>query len=201
MNTNSGLKSYILMGLGLIVVGILIIFMMKYNGLVGKEEQVKEAWSQVESNLQRKLDLLPNLVKVVKSYAKHEKELLSEITALRANANTMLGQKNVLSQKANIEKLGALKKSLDTSLLKLFAVAENYPDLKSSEQFLQLQSQIEGAENRINITRMQYNQAVSAFNAYIRRIPANIVAGIGSFKRKAYFKAEDNAHKKLDLGL
>lgn len=201
MNTNSGLKSYILMGLGLVVVGILIIFMMKYNGLVGKEEQVKEAWSQVESNLQRKLDLLPNLVKVVKSYAKHEKELLSEITALRANANTMLGQKNVLSQKANIEKLGALKKSLDTSLLKLFAVAENYPDLKSSEQFLQLQSQIEGAENRINITRMQYNQAVSAFNAYIRRIPANIVAGIGSFKRKAYFKAEDNAHKKLDLGL
>jgi len=201
MNTNSGLKSYILMGLGLVVVGILIIFMMKYNGLVEKEEQVKEAWSQVESNLQRKLDLLPNLVKVVKSYAKHEKELLSEITALRANANTMLGQKNVLSQKANIEKLGALKKSLDTSLLKLFAVAENYPDLKSSEQFLQLQSQIEGAENRINITRMQYNQAVSAFNAYIRRIPANIVAGIGSFKRKAYFKAEDNAHKKLDLGL
>lgn len=201
MNTNSGLKSYILMGLGLIVVGILIIFMMKYNGLVEKEEQVKEAWSQVESNLQRKLDLLPNLVKVVKSYAKHEKELLSEITALRANANTMLGQKNVLSQKANIEKLGALKKSLDASLLKLFAVAENYPDLKSSEQFLQLQSQIEGAENRINITRMQYNQAVSAFNAYIRRIPANIVAGIGSFKRKAYFKAEDNAHKKLDLGL
>jgi len=201
MNTNSGLKSYILMGLGLVVVGILIIFMMKYNGLVGKEEQVKEAWSQVESNLQRKLDLLPNLVKVVKSYAKHEKELLSEITALRANANTMLGQKNVLSQKSNIEKLGALKKSLDTSLLKLFAVVENYPDLKSSEQFLQLQSQIEGAENRINITRMQFNEAVSSFNAYIRRIPANIVAGIGSFKRKAYFKAEDNAHKKLDLGL
>ena len=201
MNTNSGLKSYILMGFGLVVVGILIIFMMKYNGLVEKEEQVKEAWSQVESNLQRKLDLLPNLVKVVKSYAKHEKELLSEITALRANANTMLGQKNVLSQKSNIEKLGVLKKSLDTSLLKLFAVVENYPDLKSSEQFLQLQSQIEGAENRINITRMQFNEAVSSFNAYIRRIPANIVAGIGSFKRKAYFKAEDNAHKKLDLGL
>lgn len=201
MSTNSGLKSYILMGLGLIVVGILIIFTITYNGLVEKEEQVKEAWSQVESNLQRKLDLLPNLLKVVKSYAKHEKELLSEITALRANANTMLGHKNVISQKANIKKLGTLKKSLDTSLLKLFAVAENYPDLKSSEQFLQLQSQIEGAENRINITRMQYNQAVSAFNAYIRRIPANIVAGIGSFKRKAYFKAEDNAHKKLDLGL
>ena len=201
MNTNSGLKSYILMGLGLVAVGILTIFIMKYNDLVEKEEQVKEAWSQVESNLQRKLDLLPNLVKVVKSYAKHEKELLSEITALRANANTMLGQKNVLSQKSNIEKLGALKKSLDTSLLKLFAVVENYPDLKSSEQFLQLQSQIEGAENRINITRMQFNEAVSSFNAYIRRIPANIVAGIGSFKRKAYFKAEDNAHKKINLGL
>ena len=142
------------MGLGLVVVGILIVFMMKYNSLVGKEEQVKEAWSQVESNLQRKLDLLPNLVKIVKSYTKHEKELLSEITALRANTSTLLSQKNVLPQKANIEKLGALKKSLDTSLLKLFAVAENYPDLKSSEQFLQLQSQVEGAENRINITRM-----------------------------------------------
>lgn len=201
MNTNSGFKSYILMGLGLVVVSILIIFMMKYNGIVGKEEQVKESWSQVESNLQRKLDLLPNLVKIVKSYAKHEKELLSEVTALRSNAHTMLSQKNVLSQKDNIEKLGVLKKSLDTSLLKVFAVAENYPDLKSSEQFLQLQSQIEGAENRINITRMQFNTSVSAFNAYARRIPANIVAGIGGFQRKAYFKAENEAKNTLDLGL
>ena len=197
----NGLTSYIVMGIGVVLLLMLGAFWMGYNTLVEKEEQVMSSWSQVESNLQRKLDLLPNLVKVVKSYAKHEKELLIKITALRANANSLLNENNTLPNEAQIAKLGKMKQSLDTSLLKLFAVAENYPDLKSSEQFLQLQSQVEGAENRINITRMQFNSSVGVFNAYMRTIPSNIIASIAGFQRKAYFKAEQSAHKKLDLGL
>ncbi len=198
---NKGSKSYLIMGMGVIVVVMLGVFWTGYNSLVNKEENVMESWSQVESNLQRKLDLLPNLVKVVKTYAKHEKELLTEITALRANASSLLHDNNTLPNEAQIEKFSKMKQSLDTSLLKLFAVAENYPDLKSSEQFLQLQSQVEDAENRINITRMQFNTSVGNFNAYMRTIPSNIIASIAGFQRKAYFKAEQSAHKKLDLGL
>lgn len=198
---NKGSRSYLIMGMGVIVVVMLGVFWMGYNSLVSKEENVMESWSQVESTLQRKLDLLPNLVKVVQTYAKHEKELLTEITALRANANDLLNENKSLPNEAQIAKLGAMKQNLDASLLKLYAVAENYPDLKSSEQFLQLQSQIEGAENRINITRMQFNSTVGNFNAYMRTIPANIIASIGGFQRKAYFKAEQAAHKKLDLEL
>jgi len=198
---NKGSKSYLIMGMGVIVVVMLGLFWTGYNSLVDKEENVMESWSQVESNLQRKLDLLPNLVKVVKTYAKHEKELLTEITALRANADDLLSENKSLPNEVQVAKLGKMKQNLDTSLLKLYAVAENYPDLKSSEQFLQLQSQIEGAENRINITRMQFNSSVGDFNAYMRTIPSNIIASIGGFQRKAYFKAEQSAHKKLDLGL
>jgi len=198
---SNGLKSYVIMGMGVVFMVMLGAFWMGYNSLVSKEENVMESWSQVESNLQRKLDLLPNLVKVVKTYAKHEKELLTEITALRSNADKLLNENESLPNEAQISKLGKMKQHLDTSLLKLFAVAENYPDLKSSEQFLQLQSQIEGAENRINITRMQFNSSVGGFNSYMRTIPANIIASIGGFQRKAYFKAEDQAHKKIDLGL
>lgn len=198
---NKGSRSYLIMGMGVIVVVILGVFWTSYNSLVSKEENVMQSWSQVESNLQRKLDLLPNLVKVVKTYAKHEKELLTEITALRSNADDLLNENKSLPNEAQVAKLGKMKQNLDASLLKLYAVAENYPDLKSSEQFLQLQSQIEGAENRINITRMQFNSSVGDFNAYMRTIPSNIIASIGGFQRKAYFKAEESAHKKLDLGL
>ncbi len=201
MSTNSGLKSYMIMGMGVVVLVFMVTFGMGYNTLVTKEEQVMSSWSQVESNLQRKLDLLPNLVKVVKAYAKHEKELLTEITALRSNADKLLNENESLPNETQIAKVGKLQKNLDTSFLKLFAVAENYPDLKSSEQFLQLQSQIEGAENRINITRMQFNDSVGSFNATMRKLPTNIVASIGGFQRKAYFKAQSEAHQNIDLGL
>jgi LemA protein len=165
-----------------------------YNGLVQKEEQVNASWSQVESTMQRKLDLIPNLVKVVKAYAKHEKELLTEITLLRANAHTSLAAKDTA-------KLASLNSKLNASVMKLFAVAENYPDLKSSEQFLQLQAQIEGSENRINITRMQFNESVGLYNSAIRKMPQSFIASLGSFKKHIYFKAEEKAHKKLEIGL
>jgi LemA protein len=177
-----------------IVLVLLIVVGVLYNGLIQKEESVNMAWSQVESTMQRKLDLLPNLVKVVKAYAKHEKELLIEVTSLRANAHNLLASKDVA-------KLASLNTKLNASVMQLFAVVENYPDLKSSEQFLQLQAQIEGSENRINITRMQFNEAVGVYNKAIRKIPHRFIASIGYLVQHKYFKAEDMAHKKLELGL
>jgi LemA protein len=201
MREQNGTKSYLLIMVSVIIVGMLGWFVLSYNTLVIKEEQVKTAWSQVESNLQRKVDLLPNLVKVVKRYAVHEKEVFEKIAALRSDALHTLQQSWGKADKAHIKQIEKMQQKLDASILKLFAVAENYPQLRASEQFMQLQSQIEGAENRINITRMQFNETVGAFNHYMRTIPANIVASVAGFQRKAYFKAQKEAHEKLDLGL
>ena len=190
---------------GLIISSLLVLSMsavgfVSYNGVVTKEENTKTAWSQVESNLQRKLDLLPNLIKVVKQYAKHEKEVFTEVTALRANIQKSLkGGVNINSK--DIEEFAYKNAMLRNSISKIMLVSERYPELKSSEQFLQLQSQIEGSENRINITRMLFNKSVSDYNSYIRRMPAKIVANLGGFKTKGYFKAEEKAKNKLDLGI
>ena len=194
MEQGKGLKGYVLIVLGVLLLGMIGWFTLSYNALVAKEERVKTAWSQVESNIQRKVDLLPNLVKVVKRYAAHEKEVYEQIAALRAEAGSMLRD-----SQDDTAKLAALQKRLDMATAKLFAVAENYPELRSSEQFLQLQSQIEGAENRINITRMQFNEAVGEYNAYLRHIPANIIASVGGFRPKAYFKADETTHKPFKL--
>jgi LemA protein len=199
MREQNGTKSYLLIMVSVIIVGMLGWFMLSYNTLITKEEQVKTAWSQVESNLQRKVDLLPNLVKVVKGYATHEKEVFEKIAALRSDALHTLQQSQGKADEAHIKAIEKMQQKLDAFVLKLFAVAENYPQLRASEQFMQLQSQIEGAENRINITRMQFNESVGDFNRYMRTIPANIVAAVSGFKRKAYFKAEEKAHKPIEL--
>jgi LemA protein len=178
--------------LSLVVVVVVFVFISSYNKLVTKDEQVSEAYAQIESNLQRKLDLLPNLVKVVKSYAKHEDELFTKIAQLRSSKTD--NQKDI----KQIEKLNS---KLNISTLKLFAVAENYPNLKSSEQFLQLQAQIEGADNRINITRMNYNESVKNYNKLTKVFPSNLIASMFGFEKKEYFKAEAEAHKKMDLDL
>ena len=195
MQEKKAVRSYGVITVGLLVVLVLGWFMLSYNTLVKKEEQVKVSWAQVESNLQRKLELLPNLVKVVQKYAVHEKELLTQITELRANALKTLAH-NSANNMAEVQKT---QTCLDGTMMKLMAVAENYPELKSSEQFLQLQSQIEGTENRINITRMQFNAAVGDYNAYRKTIPANIVSSIGGFSQKAYFKADTEAHQKFKV--
>ena len=194
MEQTKGLKGYALIVLALLLLVMIGWFTVSYNALVTKEEQVRTTWSQVESNLQRKVDLLPNLVKVVKRYAAHEKEVYGEIAALRSAASRALKE-----SRGEVAKLAALQKQLDLATAKLFAVAENYPELRSSEQFLQLQSQIEGAENRINITRMQFNETVGDYNAYLRHIPANIIATIVGFRPKAYFKADAKAHQKFKM--
>ena len=174
--------------LGLVFVVIVLIALLSYNTLVTKDEQVSEAYSQIESNIQRKLDLLPNLVKVVKAYAKHERELLTEITKLRSS-----------QLPSNVKEMQKLNKSLNMATMRFFAVAENYPNLKSSEQFLRLQSQIEGTENRINITRMQYNTSVKELNTLLRVFPSKLIAPLAEVTPRAYFKAEVKAHEQLKL--
>jgi len=199
MQQKNGSKGYVLIVSAVFLLGMIGWFVVGYNTLIAKEEQTKVAWAQVESTMQRKLDLIPNLVKTVKAYAKHESQLLQEVTKLRSQAMQQLQSKHTSA--VQIATLAKLQRHLGNGIGKLIAVAEHYPELKSSEQFLQLQSQIEGAENRINITRMQFNEAVATYNAYLRTLPANIIASIGHFTPKAYFKAEDAAHKKLEIGL
>ncbi len=179
-------------GIAVVFVAVLGISMSSYNKLVISEENVSESYSDIQSNMQRKLDLLPNLVKVVKAYAKHETELLTSITSLRASGKNL---------PTNVAAMQQLNQKMNMATMKFFAVAENYPNLKSSEQFLQLQAQIEGAENRINITRMQYNESVKYFNAQRRIFPSNVIAGITGFEAKEYFKAEAKAHEKINLDL
>jgi len=199
MDKKQGAGGYVLIASGMILIAIVGWFFLSYNTLVKKEEATKAAWAQVESTMQRKLDLIPNLVKTVKAYARHESQLLEDLTRLRSRAMRHLQNRD--ADAAQIAALAKLQQTLDRGIGRVMAVAENYPELKSSEQFLQLQSQIEGTENRINITRMQFNEAVADYNAYLRTLPANIVAAIGHFAPKAYFKAEKAAHKKLELDL
>ena len=187
--------------LSISVVVVIAIFAYSYNSIVVSQEIVSESWADVESNIERKFDLLPNLVKVVKSYAKHESELFTNITNLRASSEDTLKNSNDLPSKEQMQELAKLNKSINNSTLKLFAVAENYPNLKSSEQFLTLLSQIEGTENRINITRMNFNGAVKEFNSDIRTFPSNIVAFMMGLSKLDYFKAKAVAKKKLDLDL
>ncbi len=178
-----------------LVLILVVTLFVSYNGIVTREEQTKVAWAQVESNLQRKLDLLPNLVKVVKRYAKHEKDVFIEVTALR------VGMQKNLKNSANAKALAQANSKLQNAIGKIMLVSERYPELKSSEHFLELQSQIEGSENRINVTRMMFNDAVGNYNSYIRTMPAKLITKMGNFKPKAYFKAEKQAHKKFNIGM
>jgi len=165
------------------------IFIHTYNMLVQKEENVNVAYSQIQSNIQRELDLIPNLIKVVQKNASYEQSVLQNITKFRTDAYKTLNNKEVSAK--NIKNLQNVQKRLDSTVIKLLSVAENYPQLQATEAFLQLQSQIEGAQNRINIARMQYNKAVGIYNTYLKSFPANLVAKIASFKQKPYFQSSN----------
>jgi LemA protein len=189
----------------------LVLFVWFYNDLVSKEEAVFEAWAQTESNFQRRADLVPALVDTVSRYLQHERETLNEVTQARARPVQALsdeldalieaqGEVTELlrghdarppEQEALMERLAASEARLGQRLQAILATAEDYPDLRSSDQFLQLQAQLEGTENRINVARMRFNEAVRAFNGAIRKLPASLIAGLGNFQRKAYFQAEE----------
>ncbi len=174
----------VLLFLGALVVIVIAIFASTYNSLVSYDEGIKAAWAQVENVLQRRSDLIPNLVNTVKGYAKHEKEIFENVANARA---ALLGAKTI-DDKAKAA--GAL----DSAIGRLLAIAENYPQLKANENFRALQDELAGTENRIAVERKRYNDIVQAYNTTVRKFPANLIAGMFGFKQKeVYFKAEEKA--------
>ena len=165
-----------------------------YNSLVNKEESVSSAWSQVESVYQRRADLIPNLVKTVQGAADFEQETLNAVIEARSKASSMTIDPNALTE----ENIAAFQKSqgaLSSSLNRLMVVVERYPDLKATQNFQELQAQLEGTENRINVERQKFNETVKTYNRAIRKFPNNMIAGMFDFEKKAYFQAEEGAEK------
>ena len=177
------------------VIAIIGLWMMKgYNNMVVAEEQVTKDWAQVENQYQRRADLIPNLVKTVKGYAAHEQNTLDAVVTARTNATSMTLNPENLTQE-EIAEFQQRQGELTTTLGRLLAITENYPDLKANQNFLELQSQLEGTENRITVARNTFNTSAQTFNAYIRRFPNNIIAGMFGFEKKAYFQATEGAEK------
>ena len=165
-----------------------------YNSLVGMDENVSNQWANVETQYQRRADLIPNLVNTVKGYAAHEKETLEGVIAARSQATQIKLDPTELTP----EKLTEYQKAqgqLATALGKLLAITENYPDLKANQNFLELQAQLEGTENRINVARKNFNDSAKAYNTAIRRFPKNILAGMFGFDKRAYFEAAEGAEQ------
>ncbi len=193
----------------LVVLVPLLLVVFTYNGLVTREEDVFEAWAQVESNYQRRADLVPRLVEAVGRYMRHEQETLQNVTEARFDADAIIGElvgaqhdsSRALSQlggepptsATDMEAVENAAERVSRELARLVAVAEQYPELRAGDQFLELQAQLEGTENRINVARMRFNTAAAEFNAAARRMPASLVASWGGFKRKAYFRSDAGA--------
>lgn len=163
-----------------------------YNRFVTGEESVKSAWSQVENVYQRRSDLIPNLVSTVKGYAKHESNTLQAVIEARANASRMTVDPSKLS-KEQIAQFQSAQSELSNAIGRLLVTVEQYPDLKANQNFLDLQAQLEGTENRITVERNKFNETVKAYNTSIKRFPGNIIASIFRFEEKGYFQASEEA--------
>ena len=179
----------------LAVIGMIAAWLIgRYNVMVTMEENVENAWGQVENQYQRRMDLIPNLVSTVKGYATHEQSTYTAVMEARAKAT----QIPIDPANATPEQLAAYQNAqgeLSQALGRLLAVAENYPELKANENFKQLMDQLEGTENRITFARNTFNDTAKEYNTFIRRFPANIVASMFGFQYKPYFKAEEGAEK------
>lgn len=180
----------ILLGLGVVVLLLGSYFVGKYNTMVTKDEAVKTAWSQVENVYQRRLDLIPNLVNTVKGAADFEKETLEAVINARASATKTNININDADSFAQFQKSQG---ELSSALSRLMVVAEAYPDLKANQNFLELQSQLEGTENRITVERKTYNETVQPYNVYIRSFPNNLMAGMFGFQKAELFEAVEGA--------
>jgi len=165
-----------------------------YNTMQANEEAVTAAWGNVESSYQRRADLIPNLVEVVKGYAKHEADTLKAVTEARAKVGTMQVSKEVINNPQNMAKFQQSQGELSGALSRLMVVAEKYPDLKANQNFMDLQKQLEGTENRINVARERYNKSVQLFNTSIRTFPNSLTNSLMlHLQRKEAFKAEEGA--------
>ena len=176
----------VLASIGTIVLGMFLWGISSYNKFVQREEAVTAAWSQVENVYQRRADLIPNLVATVKGYAEHEKSTLEAVVEARTKATSITVEN--LSE-AEMEKFQKAQDQLSQSLGRLIAIGEAYPELKASQNFLELQAQLEGTENRIAVERNKFNEIARDYNAFIRAFPRNIFASIFGFEKKGYFQA------------
>ncbi|WP_019244063.1 MULTISPECIES: LemA family protein [Bacillus] len=175
-----------------VIIGVAATFFTSYNGFVSKEEEVNKSWAQVENQLQRRADLIPNLVETVKGYASQEKEIYTDIADARAK----------LAGSESPEEQAKANDQLSSALNRLLVVVENYPELKSNENFQQLMDELSGTENRLSVARKDYNDIVSSFNTQVKRFPGMIVARMAGFDEKEYFKASEGAQEpvKVDFG-
>ncbi len=188
-------KSWIIIGVVLVIVFILYrLFGGTYNNMVEYDETVITAWSNVENVYQRRADLIPNLVSTVKGYAAHEKETLTGVIEARAKATSINIDAGNLTA-ASMQQFQQAQAGLSSALSKLMVVVERYPDLKANQNFLELQSQLEGTENRIAVERRKFNETVKVYNTYIRSFPNNMVSGMYGFDRKVQFAADAGADK------
>ena len=177
----------------LAVVAVILVWgISTYNGLISRNEKVESSWSQVENQYQRRLDLIPNLVNTVKGYAAHESQTFEAVVAARAEATQVV----VSADELTPEKLAAYNKAqgeVGAALGRLMAIGEAYPELKASNNFMELQAQLEGTENRIAVARKDFNEGVRAFNVKVSRFPSNLIASMFGFEKKAYFEAAERA--------
>lgn len=188
-------------GLWITLIIIVIIFVSlfswvkgTYNTMVTQDESVKTAWSQVENQYQRRMDLIPNLVNTVKGYATHEKETLEGVISARSEATkTTIDPSNL--DEASLQRFQAAQGELSSALSRLMVVVERYPELKANQNFSELQAQLEGTENRITVERKRFNEVAQAYNTYIRSFPNNLLASMFGFQTKAYFTAESGSEK------
>jgi len=187
----------------LAVLGVVVLFAIGiiawgtgiYNSLVSLDEGTKQAWGQVQNQYQRRSDLIPNLVETVKGYATHESSVFEEVATARSSVGKLQVTPDILNNPEMFQKFQQAQAGISSALSRLLAVAENYPTLKANENFLQLQAQLEGTENRIAVERKRFNEVIQDFNVKVRTFPASIIAGMFGFGQKAYFQAEPGADK------
>jgi LemA protein len=176
--------------------GLYQFFAGNYNKMVAMDEEVMSQWGQVENVYQRRLDLIPNLVETVKGYANHESKVFTDIAEARSKAGgVMKVSEDVLNDPAAFKRFQQAQGELGSALQRLLVVTENYPELKANANFMALQDQLEGTENRITVERKRFNDVVKTYNTFIRQFPRSIVANMSGFRAKAYFEAAEGADK------
>jgi LemA protein len=195
------MKKGVVVGIGclaIIIIAALILgswAMGSYNSLVEQQQNVESKWSQVENVYQRRADLIPNLVNTVKGYAAHESEVLQAVTESRSKVGSMQVTPGILNNPAEFQKFQQAQAGLSSALSRLMVVVERYPDLKANQNFLELQNQLEGTENRIAVERKYFNDAAQAYNTKVKQFPGSIFAGMFGFRAKEYFKSAPGSEK------
>lgn len=185
-------SSIVLIGFAVVVFFLVMFFIGTKNSLISMREDVEMQKSQIETTLQRRSDLIPNLVATVKGYAAHEEKIFTEIADARSKLAGSI-------KSGNIEDISQANDSLSSALSRLLVVVENYPNLKANEQFIALQDELAGTENRITVARQNYNEKVRTYNKAVQQFPSSIIAGMGGFYPMQYFEADEGAQKVPDV--